>query len=69
VERKERFTLRRVHNVLNPLSATNTQEGLLIIFIVRAIQAKQTPIGLSTQRDKRIGTKVLYMIKREEDGH
>jgi hypothetical protein len=44
-------------------------KGIFIVFVVGAIQAKQIPIGLSTQRNNGIGRQTLYVIKREENGH
>jgi hypothetical protein len=66
---KERFAVWGIHDILNSLCATNTHKGILIVLIVGAIQAKQTPIGLSTQGNNRVGKQALYVIKGEENGH
>jgi hypothetical protein len=58
-----------IHYASAIFPTTNTHKGVFIVFIVRAVQAKQTPIGLSTQGDSRIGKQTFYVIKRKEDGH
>jgi hypothetical protein len=39
------------------------------MFVVGAIQAKQTPMGLGAQGNDRIGKQLLDVIKRKENGH
>jgi hypothetical protein len=69
MERKKGSIINNVHCISASFPTTNTHKGILIVLIVGAIQAKQTPIGMSTQGNNRIGKQALYLVKRKEDGH
>jgi hypothetical protein len=66
---KKRSAIITIHHALAMFSTTNTHKGVLIIFVIRTIQTKQTPVGLSTQGDHVLGKQVFNMIKREKDSH
>jgi hypothetical protein len=51
------------------LSPMDTDEGILIMLIVRTIQMEQSPVGLRTQRYHALRQKIFDMVKREEDRH
>jgi hypothetical protein len=66
---KEGTTIISVHYTPATFSAPHTHKGLFVILIVGTIQSKQTPIGLSAQRNCVIGKQTLYMVEGKEDGH
>jgi hypothetical protein len=51
IEGEERFIIVKVHHVPATFPAANAHKCVFIILIMRTIQAKQTPIGLTTQRN------------------
>jgi hypothetical protein len=69
VEREEWLVVRGIHYIPTSLSATDSHKGILIIFVIGAIQAKQTPKGLGTQGNNGIGKQFLYVVKGKENGH
>jgi hypothetical protein len=66
---KKRSAIITIHHASAMFSTTNTHKGVLIILVVRTIQTKQTPVGLSTQGDHILGKQIFDMVKREEDSH
>jgi hypothetical protein len=48
VEREQRLVVRGIHHISTPLSTTDTHKGIFVVFIVGAIEAKQTSIRLAT---------------------
>jgi hypothetical protein len=67
-EGKERLAVLEIHHILAPLPATNAHKRVFIVFIVGAVEAKQTPVGLTTQGNNIFRAEVFDLIKRKENG-
>jgi hypothetical protein len=62
-------TIITIHHTWAMLGSTDTNEGILIMLIIRTIQMKQTPVGLRTQRHHILRTQIFDMVKGEKDSH